>query len=124
MWKLNGTVVIDNRSYYKVQCECGYEGTRRIDHVDSGRSKMCKSCSAKETVKSNSNGFFCKRAHSGVVDFSITIEDAWKQYLQQDGKCALSGVKLSLSETQINGNPDYTLTDEEFKDWCRKVCEA
>lgn len=172
-WTITGTITHNKRKFYTVQCSCGYEGIRRIDHVNSGRTKCCKKCAAKETVKTNSNGYFCKRAHSGIgqltrtvwhhikdgakkrdIEFDITIEEAWAQFVAQNGLCFLSGVSLTLSSKLYNGNPDYSdftasldrkdsskgytvdniqwvhkiinrmkgsLSDYEFKEWCKKV---
>ncbi len=117
----------DIRTYYKVRCSCGYEGTRRKDHVDSGRTTCCKSCSSLETIKNHPNKFFAKRPHQGVggitktfwqaivrgakrrdIPFSITIDYAWKLFEHQGGMCALSGVPINLSSDLRKCNPDYS----------------
>jgi len=126
-WKITGTILHNRRKCYTVECSCGYKGVRRIDHVESGRSTCCKKCSAKETVKTNSNGYFCKRPHEGIGDltktvwagiregakkrdisFDLTIEQAWEQFVRQNGTCALSGVPINLSSKLLNSNPDYS----------------
>ena len=49
-WKILEEVKNNNRNMYKVQCDCGKIELRRPTHVASGRTKSCKSCSAKLTV--------------------------------------------------------------------------
>jgi len=43
----------------------------------------------------------CQGANSRKLELSITIEDAWNKYLQQNGKCALSGVDIVLRGQEI-----------------------
>lgn len=43
-------------------------------------------------------------AKSRDINFNISIEDAWNQFVKQDGKCALSGYPLCLDFT----NTDYS----------------
>jgi hypothetical protein len=115
------------RHHYLVRCKCGYEGSRRRDHVDSERSVCCKKCSAKQTASSHPNKFFAKRPHHGVgeltktfwktikngadvrdIDFEITLGFAWDLFESQDRRCALSGVPINLSSDLRKCNPDYS----------------
>lgn len=114
------------RSVVKVKCECGQEGTRRADHVYNGRTTGCKSCSSKKTLETTQNAFFAKRPHQGTgeitktffhtykyqaqlrqLEFSITIEHVWDLFLEQGGKCALSGLQLAFSDKLKGNNPDW-----------------
>jgi nicotinic acid mononucleotide adenylyltransferase len=94
-----------------------------------------------------------KGAASRKIEFNITIEYLWELFLQQNKKCALSGMALSFADTRknknkkktvsvdridsskgyINGNVQWvhktinimknSLSDEEFIEFCRKVSE-
>jgi len=41
------------------------------------------------------------------LELSITIEDAWNKYLQQNGKCALSGVDIMLRGQEMGISSKY-----------------
>lgn len=41
-------------------------------------------------------GMIKKGAAYRKIDFAITIEQAWELFLEQDGKCALTGLPLTL----------------------------
>ena len=41
------------------------------------------------------------------MELSITIEDAWNKYLQQNGKCALSGVDIMLRGQEMGISSKY-----------------
>lgn len=123
-WKILGEVVVLRR-YYLVECQCGYTGRRRADHVESGRSKYCKACSSKQSLVDHPNPVFGNTVHRGVgdlgrtfwgkiqdgarkrgIEFALSIEYAWSLFT---GKCALSGVPISLCSTTKGSNPDYSL---------------
>lgn len=129
MRKLNDWTILDEfsedgRRWYHVQCKCGWDGQRRKDHVESGRTKSCKVCSTKKTLADFPNPRFGGRHHEGVGDlgrtfwcaiqhgaerreipFNISIEYAWGLFT---GKCALSGVPITISSNIKEGNPDYS----------------
>ncbi len=122
MWEILGETVVDKRKCYVVRCSCGYEGTRRKDHVKIGRTKCCKNCSAKKTslkypppitykgVGDLSATFFHRIKYGAKrrgLDFEITIEFAWNIFLKQDKKCAYTGIDIFLEKVSKNQNPDY-----------------
>ncbi len=51
------------------------------------------------------SGDHWRRIHHGGLsrnlEFTITIEDAWNKYLQQHGKCAISGIDITLRGQEI-----------------------
>lgn len=122
-WTIIGEVLEDKRLWCLVRCKCGYEGKRRLAHLESGRTKRCKSCSAKQTHAEYPHPRFGPRSHEGEgdlgrtywctlqggakargIDFEITLGYAWSLF---NGKCALSGVPITLSSTVKNNSPDY-----------------
>lgn len=48
-----------------------------------------------------------KGAKCRNLEISITIEDAWNKYLQQNGKCAISGVDITLRGQEIGISSKY-----------------
>lgn len=122
------------RNLAKVQCKCGTVEVRRLDHVTSGRTQRCKSCSAKKTLADTTAHGWLSHNFKGVEDlpatlfkhyrsgalrrgyeFEITIEYVWELFVSQGGKCALSGVPLKLTSRlkRLNnqGRPDWDVID-------------
>lgn len=113
----------DRRTFYYVESKCGYRGTRRKDHVLSGRTVSCKSFASKITAKNHPPpapiykgcgdlgrtfwGHIKSTAKKRGISFDITIEYAWDLFLKQNKKCALSGVEITLTKKTHKCNPDY-----------------
>jgi hypothetical protein len=116
----------NRRTYVEVVCDCGSIEIRRKDHVLSGRTKSCKRCSVMQTLKNFPNERFGPRNHEGVGDisktlwnaykfgakkrgipFEITLGDAWKIFLNQKGRCALSGEIITLKHGYKKSNVDW-----------------
>lgn len=106
----------------KVRCSCGEECYRRQDHLLSGRTKSCKRCSAKRTASDfpppsqlYAIGDLGKTYYSSLregakirnLEFAVTQEDLWILLVQQNFKCALTGVDINLSTKIRKCNPDY-----------------
>ena len=118
------TIVQNKRKYYQVQCDCGRIDLKRKDWVESGRTKMCKPCSAKLTASKypppvNRTGyeglsgthylsikFGAKRRNIG---FDVTPKFLWELYLQQNKKCALSGEDIVLVNKIKDQNVDWSI---------------
>jgi hypothetical protein len=90
-----------------------------------------------------------KGAKERHIPFNVTMEDIWQKFLDQNGKCALSGVNLtfgppsqirlstaSLDRIDSDKNYDITnvqwvhkqvnmmkqsLTNDELLEWCKKI---
>lgn len=110
------------RRFYRVRCSCGYEGHRRADWVDDGRSIECKVCASKRTARVHgmpssfrgvgglSMTHFSSIKHGAVrrgVPFDITIDFAWDLFKKQQGVCALSGELLVLEAKIRNSSVDW-----------------
>jgi hypothetical protein len=113
----------DRRELCEVLCSCGRIGIRRKDHIDSGRTKCCKHCSAKNTAKNYgtpdtykgvgdlSRTFWShikRGAKKRNITFNITIDYAWGLFLKQEKRCALSGIEISLSRHAKEGAPVWS----------------
>lgn len=116
---------------------------------DRVNRKWCKSCQEK-TLKHHDKHFFKRRAGSQNsrpgIDGKITAIDLFGLWKQQKGKCALTGVTLTVRNSAVDhivpnarGGPhDKTnlrwttqiinkmkgdLTDEEFREQCAAMIE-
>lgn len=88
-------------SIYEYECECGNRGEIRKHKI--GKTKSCPKCrwgdcgeltrGYWENIKRNA------KCNGRNIDVEITIEDAWQQFVKQDGNCALTGIKLKLART-------------------------
>ena len=96
--KNNGS---NNRStYYKVRCQCGKEGWRAAHTLISNTTKSCKSC-AKTVNNQNTyiTSYFNKskrRANNMNLEFNLSVEYLESLYLQQKGRCKLSGLEINF----------------------------
>jgi hypothetical protein len=121
---MNGWTVletfVDKRKKCLVMCLCGNRSVIREDHVLSGRSKYCKSCSSKNTAKEHGmpvplykgigdlSGTFWSHIRRGAekreLSFEISIEYAWSLFT---GICSLSGIPIKLSPHARDGAPAW-----------------
>lgn len=138
------------------KCKCGKEKKIISSTLINGTSKSCGCLRKRLCYKGykNINGVFWRKTIEGaknrLLDFNLTIEEAWEILEKQNHKCALTGVPISLltnndraafqsaSLDRINGELGYTkeniqwvhkhvnflkgaLTDEELLFWCREI---
>lgn len=93
---------------YKCVCDCGKEVEYLAMTVDKFKDKFCKICRKGKNSKfykgvgDISASCWCKIKERANHPFEITIEYAWDLFVKQDGKCALTGIKLKFSENAKN----------------------
>lgn len=119
-----GTIKHNNRLMYKVQCDCGKIELKRKDHVETGHSRMCKSCSSKETAKNYpppNNNKYCGNfsgTHFNAIKhgalrrkliFNVSQQYLWDLFLKQKGKCAISGIEIVLSTDLKKQNVNWDI---------------
>jgi hypothetical protein len=93
---------------WKCQCHCGKVFI--TPGVCLRRKNAIRSCGCKrrETLRTKMwkgykeiSGDYWSRLKKGAIarnfPFQITIEDVWKLYLRQDGKCGLTGLPITFS---------------------------
>lgn len=89
---------IFRESVYEYQCKCGTIGQIRKQNI--GKTKDCPNCRKKR--KGKIIGAYWASLQSGAKSrnlvFEITKENAWEQFVKQNGKCALSGIEVVLAE--------------------------
>lgn len=152
---------IDGKESREYICRCDCGKITRIAHSTFGRTKTC-GCKRCLTGKDHWNfkGYeeitscywwgIVNNADKRYFKFNLRIEDAWKQFIKQDRKCALTGVPIYFGRSHKNETTasldridskkhycksniqwvhktinkikwDYTM--DEFIDWCKKVAE-
>lgn len=103
--------------WYLCQCECGNKTDAIGIKLKIGHKKSCGcliSISAKnkpkvfnklhhawsgyEDISGSQWARIKTSAEKRKIEFSITIEQAWEEWVKQDGKCALSGQELYLAK--------------------------
>ena len=99
--------------YWKCECECGGEHTADGSHLRRGNITQCKTCSVipigKDHAQWNGVGDISGNWwYNHIIrntndtktrkpkEINITIEDGWKLFQEQDGVCAISGLKLEF----------------------------
>jgi hypothetical protein len=130
------------------QCDCGTIKDIKGPMLRKREVKSCGLCETEYRKKSSrkrgrwtgcgeiSGQFWSSIKNNARVrglEFSITIEQAWEKFLQQQGKCALSGIALSTMQSynsttkrtasldRIDSNKGYTIDNVE---WIHKDLQA
>lgn len=91
---------------WKCQCKCGNTVTTRSSCLITGAVKSC-GC---HKIGKNNKGYLGYEDISGTywssivhgaskrgLEVAVTIEDCWRQYQLQEGKCAISGVSIEFA---------------------------
>lgn len=131
-WTVLSNKIIRNKQLkLSVQCECGVQQDVIISRLLNGSSKGCKTCTRAGSAHYKWQGVGklsasvlygieqnAKRKNRKV---DLSLEYLWKLFLQQNEKCALSGIQLdawisnnkkqgrrmSASLDRIDSNGDY-----------------
>jgi hypothetical protein len=90
--------------YWLCKCDCGKYKKVRSSELQAKTIRSC-GCLRKENGSWNNknyqdiSGSYWRSLKSGAISrkipFEINIKDIWKLFQQQDGLCALSGIKLT-----------------------------
>lgn len=123
---------------WKCQCECGNFSYPTSTALLRGYSRSC-GCYNQEVRKSKADKIgeisktfwvlFLRKAKTRNIDVKITRQDAWDKFLEQNRKCALTGIELTFSNCtrdysgtasidRINSQKDYTLDNIQ---WVHKI---
>jgi hypothetical protein len=107
-------------------CECGSQKKARAHNLKNGNTKSC-GCLARAYVGKISGRHFSNirlGAKHRNIHFDITIEEIWDLYVEQNGKCAISGEDIVLSldrDTEvtasldrIDSNAGYTIENVQW----------
>ena len=94
----------EKESYWLCLCDCGKYVKVRRSNLLSGHSTSCGCYASEKTSERSWKGFgeisqtywydLHRNADYRNVSFSISIEEAWNLFLEQEGRCALTGEQL------------------------------
>ena len=128
--KTNGGITILNKNIvmYKnhamvlCKCSCGHEKTMMLYRVlKTTETLRCKKCVnqnnpekylhfKQKQIGDLGNIFYNnirKAAKNRNLEFTVSKEFLWNLFLEQEGKCKLSGLDLNLKYNLIKGSIDY-----------------
>lgn len=88
-------------------CDCGKEAKVTTNHLTRGKVKSCGCGRYKHTKCGEISTAFWELSQKCAIkrglEFTISIEEAWDIFQSQGGKCALSGLDISLDfHYQVN----------------------
>lgn len=109
--------------YWKVgcKCNCGYESWVRHDHLFSGRSTGCRSC-----TRTGANSRFwtgcgdipgsywhgvCQGARLRGIVVEVTLADMYALLQSQEHRCALSGFPIRFRTSRRDKDPTTASLD-------------
>lgn len=102
-----------HRLYYNCKClKCGIHKHVLAQNLKNKRSQQCQSCRKVEMFKGIeelSGTYLIFLQHSAKkrnLEFNLTKEYLWKIYIQQNRKCALSGINIEFC-TKHFSQPKY-----------------
>jgi len=96
-WKVIGT---HSGGKVMCKCECGLVKLVQVQSLRNGKSKGCFLCSRKDMRKCFSSRLWnslIERTRKRNMKINISQNEAWKLYIAQNGKCALTGDDIRLA---------------------------
>jgi hypothetical protein len=98
----------DKESFWKCLCDCGKIVEVRRKHLLSGNTVSCGCHSREQTSKRSWKGYeeisgkywydLARNAKYRLIDFEITIQEAWLQFLKQERRCSFTGQQLTFAK--------------------------
>lgn len=90
--------------HYLCKCECGNFAVIPGQNLVKGKTKSC-GCwhdKCKWTGEGDISGCYLSRIKKGAktrcIEYNISNKELWDLYIEQDGKCALSGIPIYFSK--------------------------
>jgi hypothetical protein len=105
LWEVVGNNIPRNKwnqHNLKVKCECGTITVQAKCKLVYGHTKGCWKCLGERKTKSyyNLSLSYFNATKTGAIrrglSFNVTPKDLWDKFIEQEGKCALSGEKIEL----------------------------
>ena len=110
--------------YIKCKCKCGYEKYIMLSSLKAKQSKMCQSCAGKshpmpkafmkiwegkviKGLNRTTFGHIKSKATERSLEFNVSQQFLADLFEKQNGKCALTGITITLSTIIKRGNPDW-----------------
>jgi dUTP pyrophosphatase len=100
-WTVISDKVLINKkkSTWLCRCKCGKEQYIDQWNLHKGNTTQCQRCAYNDKMADEFDNLFNKSQRSAKdrgLEFNITKEDIKLLFNKQDGKCALSGIKLNI----------------------------
>lgn len=100
-------VGLSHASYYECLCDCGATKIQSRQRLVEQKAVACQACLIKtgaahhawkghEGISSILWGRYLREAKRRRLVFEVSIESAWAIFSRQEGKCALTGLPISL----------------------------
>jgi hypothetical protein len=121
-WLVIGEIIKDG-GLVETKCDCGYTTKTRISRLLRGGTIGCRKCTIYAENSSNWKGIgslpstiitkIKLAARFRKKEYSLTGEYLWQLYLNQNKKCALSGIAIDFSKNggasldRIDSNTGY-----------------
>jgi hypothetical protein len=109
------------RAVWVCECKCGLIKNITANELKSGRKSCSNSCSSWKGYGEISSCYWHNTKTNAAkrnIEFNLDIKYAWELYLEQDRKCKLTGLEISLSRNRfinqtasldrIDSNKGYT----------------
>lgn len=90
-----------NTARFKCLCKCGNEKEVDKCHLLNGMTRSCGCLAAKKRYGDISGAYFNnirRCANQRDIEFNITIQDIWTQYLLQDKRCKLTNLPIKFAK--------------------------
>jgi len=106
---------------WKCKCECGNEYTTSGYYLRQGRKRSC-GCRNYHHYGSNNpkwsgyfdlSGSYWHRVTQGAkargLTLTVSIKEAWELYISQDKRCALTGIPITMCDSDVKIRKDLSL---------------
>lgn len=112
------------QTYYICKCECGLVKSVNASHLQAEKTKSCRKCSeSKDKGKLNSR-VFCRLVYNAKergIEFNLGTREEANKFLyellvKQGHKCALSGLSIILSTTNMGDRRGESTASVDRKD--------
>jgi hypothetical protein len=130
--KINQLTVIEKvgktkyrRIIWLCECECGKYREVSSERLINKLVKNCGKCNIVGLIGGTKWESIKKQAEERNIDFNITKQEAWDIFLEQDGKCKLTGIDLYINPKYSELNKITASLDriDSFKGYSKENCQ-
>lgn len=139
--RCEGYAFRSKRTLWLCRCDCGREKVVRSDCLRAGSSRSCGCVLHRKRQQSHSwrghkdislsywNRLVRDARKRGLL-FTISIQEAWRVFERQQGRCALSDEPICFGDRKLNGTASLDRIDSDAGyvprniQWVHKVVNA